>query len=62
MNQLKKSLGDDIRRIAFTQTDIHHIQEVIGADIVKAQIINARKTLDEDKNGDKPILDLVNDE
>jgi len=40
---------------------LHHIQEIVGADIVKAHILNARKSIDEDKQGKQPIFDMIND-
>jgi hypothetical protein len=43
-----------------TGTDIHDLQERIGSDIYLAEILNARKTIDESQQ--KGIVDMVKDE
>jgi hypothetical protein len=44
-----------------TGTDLHHLQEEIGADVVRAQVIGARKTIEEDKNGGR-LTDMIDDD
>ena len=46
-----------------TGTDLHELQENFGADQIRASIINARKTINEEKDNHSGMLtDLINDD
>jgi hypothetical protein len=34
---------------------------LFGSDIVKAEVLNARKIIEEDKQGGKPLTDFIDD-
>lgn len=47
--KMKKNLESDIRKLALTGVDLHNVQETLGADLFKGEVLRARREIAQEK-------------
>lgn len=58
---MKDALQRDMRKLALSGTDLHHLGEQFGSEIVRGEILRARKEIASEKEGEGQLTDMVDD-